>query len=154
MEKHTLTGNPVVMQILKLASKLRIPLEICLPEDSNVRALTQQADLLIVSVDTPKFIDASFIKKGAILVDFNPLIIGEEYSEKAGRIVPIFSSSLDMDSLMKKAKNIVPTLGGVGPVALSFLLKNVVYNCEMTIKKQQPFYHENTNIFDYSHNGS
>lgn len=136
MEEHTLTGNPVVVQILELASKLNFPLEICSPGDANVQELTRKADLLIVSVDTPKFINESFIKKGAILVDFNPLIIGEEYSEKKGRMVPIFGSSLDMDSLAKKAKNVIPTLGGIGPVALSFLIRNVVYNCKLMIEKK------------------
>lgn len=136
MEKRIIEGNLVVIQLLDLAAKLNFPIDICQPDDPEAKALTQLADLLMVSVDTEGMVDKNYIKPGAILIDFNPLTVGEVFSEKRGYNVPVYGSGMAIDSLAETAGHIIPTLGGIGPVAIATLISNVVYNCSQFVEQQ------------------
>jgi len=64
------------------------------------------ADLIISGVGRPNLITANMVKDSAIVIDF-------------GRDV-------DFDAVSKKAGYITPPLGGVGPIVVAAVLKNLV----------------------------
>jgi len=67
----------------------------------------KQADLVISGVGRTNFIKGDMIKKGAVVID-----VGRD---------------IDFETVSKKAGYLTPTPGGVGPMTVACLLKNLVY---------------------------
>ncbi|WP_343190494.1 bifunctional methylenetetrahydrofolate dehydrogenase/methenyltetrahydrofolate cyclohydrolase FolD [Buchnera aphidicola (Mollitrichosiphum nigrofasciatum)] len=86
----------------------------------NIKQHIQSADLIIVAIGVPNFIDDKFIKPGAIIIDvgINKL--------KNGKIV----GDVKFESVYKKASYITPVPGGVGPMTVATLLQNTLETCE------------------------
>jgi methylenetetrahydrofolate dehydrogenase (NADP+) / methenyltetrahydrofolate cyclohydrolase len=79
------------------------------------KQVSQKADILITALGEPHKIKAEHIKKDAILIDVG-------FTRKAGKI----KGDIDPASIKDKASFISPVPGGVGPLTVAYLLKNVV----------------------------
>lgn len=78
--------------------------------------ISQQADIVISAVGRKHFLDRSAIKSGAVVVD-----IGTNRMDD-GRVV----GDVDAPSLRDLAGWLTPVPGGVGPMTIAILLKNVL----------------------------
>ncbi|MCW5196387.1 bifunctional methylenetetrahydrofolate dehydrogenase/methenyltetrahydrofolate cyclohydrolase FolD [Buchnera aphidicola (Pemphigus obesinymphae)] len=86
----------------------------------NLKNYVKNADLLIVAVGKPNFINGTWIKKGAIVIDVGINKLNN------GKIV----GDIDFLSVCLKASYITPVPGGVGPMTVTSLLQNTLYACE------------------------
>jgi len=75
----------------------------------------KDADILITVCGCPKFIKSDMIKEGAILIDAGIT----RYSD--GKVV----GDIDGESVRDKAAFLTPVPGGIGPLTVALLLKNV-----------------------------
>jgi len=75
----------------------------------------KQADVLITALGWPNLINNSMIKESAILIDGGINKVG-------GKTV----GDVDSESVKEKAKWLAPMPGGLGPMTVAFLLKNIV----------------------------
>lgn len=107
------TGGQPVIQAFK---KLGINLTIIDSETKNPETLTKTADIIISAVGKPQVIKPNMIKKGVVLIS-----IGLHKG---------LDGKLHGDYEESEIKNIAsfytPTPGGVGPVNVAMLLKNLV----------------------------
>ncbi|MDP2909673.1 MAG: bifunctional 5,10-methylenetetrahydrofolate dehydrogenase/5,10-methenyltetrahydrofolate cyclohydrolase [bacterium] len=76
----------------------------------------KKADIVISGVGKPKIITGEMVKEGVVVID-----IGFSHDEN-GRAV----GDVDFESVSLKAKLITPVPGGVGPITIACLLKNLV----------------------------
>jgi len=76
---------------------------------------TGQADILISAAGRPGLINGNMIKKGAVIIDVG-------MSRMGGKWV----GDVDLESVKAKASAVTPVPGGVGPVAIAIIMKNVV----------------------------
>jgi len=81
----------------------------------NPEYFTKKADILISGVGRPNLITGEMIKKGAVVIDAGT-------SSEKGKI----KGDVDFKSVSKKASYITPVPGGVGPMTVACLLKNLV----------------------------
>lgn len=133
-DDSTLKFNAVIKRVLERAQALNVSLTTVSKETKGVEKITSKADLLAVSLQTPEIIDQHYIKKGAVVVDFNPILIGEIYCDKRRTMVPLIKSSLHIDSLLPKAKYVLPATGGIGPVSLANLMRNFLFNYKRAVQ--------------------
>jgi len=82
---------------------------------SSKLAMTKSADILITALGQPNFIKADMIKKDSILIDAG-------ISFKDGKV----TGDIDAASVSKKAAYLCPVPGGIGPITVAMLLKNVI----------------------------
>ena len=75
----------------------------------------KKADIIITALGQPNAIKSSMIKENVILIDGG-------ISRKNGKII----GDIDKESVKEKAKWLSPVPGGIGPITVAFLLKNVV----------------------------
>ncbi len=75
----------------------------------------KSADILISACGCPNFIKADMIKEGAVLIDAGIT----RYSD--GKVLGDF----DRESVAKKAAYLTPVPGGIGPLTVALLLRNV-----------------------------
>lgn len=79
------------------------------------REFLKQADIIISGIGRPHYIIGDMIKEGVVVIDAGT-------SESAGKIV----GDVEFDSVAPKASYITPVPGGIGPLTVAILFKNLV----------------------------
>ena len=82
----------------------------------NLKEVTKRADILVVAVGKERMITADYVKPGAVVIDVG--INRDENNHLCGDV--------DFESVKDVAGYITPVPGGVGPMTIAMLMKNVV----------------------------
>ena len=106
-----LVGKPV-SQLLKNRG---LSFEVLDSKNENKLELIKNADIIISGIGQGKFINGNMVKDGVVIVDAGT-------SEEGGSLV----GDVDFDSVAKKASFITPVPGGVGPMTVAMLFRNVL----------------------------
>lgn len=106
-----LVGKPTALWLLNE----KVTFSVVRSATKNPQEFLRQADIIISGIGKPKFITGDVIKEGAIIIDAGT-------SESAGKLV----GDVDFDSVATKASHVTPVPGGVGPVTVLVLLKNLI----------------------------
>lgn len=106
-----LVGKPVAFWLLNE----RVTFGIIGSSTPNAAEFLQRADIIISGIGVPKFITGDMVKEGVVVIDAGT-------SEAKGKLV----GDVDFDSVSCKSSYITPVPGGVGPVTVVFLFKNLV----------------------------
>ncbi|WP_135366332.1 bifunctional 5,10-methylenetetrahydrofolate dehydrogenase/5,10-methenyltetrahydrofolate cyclohydrolase [Halosimplex halophilum] len=94
---------------------------ICHSRTEDLAAKTRAADVLVVAVDRPRFLDGSMVTEGTTVVDVG---IGRVPAE-SGRGYELVGD-VDAASVELKVDYFAPVPGGVGPMTRVMLLRNTV----------------------------
>ena len=76
--------------------------------------IIQQADIIISGAGKPRLITGEMIQEGAVVVDVGT-------SEVEG----VLAGDVDIESVAKKASYMTPAKGGIGPLTVAFVFKNL-----------------------------
>lgn len=109
--RSNLVGKPLIQLLLRQDATLSI----CHSKSLDIKNHTKQADVLIVAAGHPNLITKDMVKEGAVIIDVG--------INKEGNLL---CGDVDFDGVSKKASLITPVPGGVGPMTVACLLKNVV----------------------------
>jgi methylenetetrahydrofolate dehydrogenase (NADP+)/methenyltetrahydrofolate cyclohydrolase len=80
-----------------------------------LESITKSADILIVACGVPKFINATHVREGQVMVD-----VGIHKTEDG------MCGDVDFDSVKDIASYITPVPGGVGPLTVVSLFQNLL----------------------------
>jgi len=109
-----IVGKPLSLMMLNETATTTV-CHIGTAQKGDIKSHTSRADILVVAVGKPAFVKSDWIKEGAVVVD-----VGINNIE--GKIV----GDVDFDDVKKRASLITPVPGGVGPVTVSILMRNVL----------------------------
>ena len=109
--RSNLVGKPLIQLLLKKDATLSV----CHSKSLDIKTHTKQADVLIVAAGHPNLITKDMVKDGVVIIDVG--------INKEGNLL---CGDVDFDGVSKKASLITPVPGGVGPMTVACLLKNVV----------------------------
>lgn len=112
------TGGYPIIRTLK---KLQVPFEVVDSRTPNSSLITKNADILISAVGKPGVVRAAELKNGVILIS-----IGLS-KEKDGKL----HGDYNEEEIRNIASWYTPTPGGVGPVNVAMLLKNLIEAAEL-----------------------
>lgn len=107
------TGGKLIIQGLERIGFNPIVID---SKTENPQMLTKNADIIISAVGKPNMITGAMIKKGVILISIGM------HKEKDGKL----HGDYNEEEIKSKASFYTPTPGGVGPVNVAMLLKNLV----------------------------
>ena len=82
------------------------------------------ADVLISAVGKPNLVNANMVKPGALVIDVGISYVNNINSNKNNKLKVV--GDVDFDSVVEKAGYLTPVPGGVGPLTVVMLMKNVV----------------------------
>jgi methylenetetrahydrofolate dehydrogenase (NADP+)/methenyltetrahydrofolate cyclohydrolase len=116
--RSNIVGKPVAQLLLNENATVTI----CHSRTKNLKEVCKRADILVVAIGKPKFVDDSYVKDGAIVIDVGT-------SSVEGKI----TGDVDFGKVIDKAAFVTPVPGGVGALTTTLLLKNV---CE-ALKKNE-----------------
>ncbi len=89
---------------------------VCHSHTPNLKAACNMADILIVGIGKPEYIDREYIKEGAVVID-----VGTNKNEE-GKLV----GDVNFESVKDTVSYITPVPGGVGPMTIVCLLSNLI----------------------------
>lgn len=109
--RSNLVGRPIAA----LLEQANATVTVCHRHTKNLGEITKQADILICAVGKPALITKDMVKKGAVVID-----VGINRIE--GKLI----GDVDFEQVKEVASAISPVPGGVGPLTVACLLKNIV----------------------------
>ncbi len=118
--RSNIVGKPQAMLLLQQNGTVTI----CHSRTANLKEECRRADILVVAIGRAKFIDADYIKPGAVVID-----VGMDRDE-SGKLC----GDVDFESVKDIAGAITPVPGGVGPMTISMLLQNTLKAFELANK--------------------
>ncbi|MCX7553617.1 bifunctional methylenetetrahydrofolate dehydrogenase/methenyltetrahydrofolate cyclohydrolase FolD [Marinicella sp. S1101] len=105
-----IVGRPLMLEMLFAGATVTI----CHRFTKDLAHHVAQADVLCVAVGNPNIVDASWIKKGAVVID-----IGINRKAEGG-----LCGDVDFAVASKLASYISPVPGGIGPMTVATLMQN------------------------------
>lgn len=110
--RSNIVGKPMAMLLLGENGTVTV----CHSRTRNLKEIARRADILVVALGKPKFVNADYVKKGAVVID-----VGIHRNE-AGQLC----GDVDFESVAPLASAITPVPGGVGPMTIAMLMSNCV----------------------------
>ena len=110
--RSNIVGKPMSMLLLRENGTVTT----CHSRTVNLKEVTKRADILVVAIGKPKFLDESYVKEGAVVIDVG--IHRDENNKLCGDV--------DFEKVAPHCSAITPVPGGVGPMTIAMLMNNCV----------------------------
>ena len=110
--RSAILGKPIAMLLLNENCTVTI----CHSKTKNLPEILRSADIVVGAVGKPKFIQASWLKQGVVLIDAG---------YNAGNV-----GDIDLENCKNIASAYTPVPGGVGPMTINSLLLQTVESAE------------------------
>ena len=113
--RSPILGKPMAMMMLQANATVTI----CHSRTENLEAHIRQADVIVGAVGRPKFIQAEWIKDGAVVIDagYHPGGVGD----------------IELGPLSERVAAYTPVPGGVGPMTINTLIQQSVIAAEKSL---------------------
>ncbi|KAI9795591.1 MAG: mitochondrial C1- tetrahydrofolate synthase precursor, partial [Sarcosagium campestre] len=116
--RSDIVGSPV-SSLLRNADAT---VTICHSKTQNLPHILGQADIVVAAIGQPGYVKGEWLKPGAVVIDVGTNYIPDETKKSGQRLV----GDVDFKSATEVASKITPVPGGVGPMTVAMLLRNVV----------------------------
>ncbi|MBQ3546143.1 MAG: bifunctional methylenetetrahydrofolate dehydrogenase/methenyltetrahydrofolate cyclohydrolase FolD [Lachnospiraceae bacterium] len=110
--RSNIVGKPMSMLMLRENATVTVAHS----RTKNLKEVAKRADILIVAIGKPQFINSEYVKEGAVVIDVG--IHRDENNKLCGDV--------DYEDVFPHASAITPVPGGVGPMTIAMLMKNCV----------------------------
>ena len=110
--RSNIVGKPMAILMLRENATVTVTHS----KTRNLKEICKEADILIVAIGKKEFIDASYVKDGAVVIDVG---IHRDENNK-------LSGDVKFDEVEQLCSAITPVPGGVGPMTIAMLMSNCV----------------------------
>ncbi len=118
--RSKLVGKPIAMMLQALDATVTM----CHSRTKDLDAVCREADILVAAIGQPRFVKASMVKEGAVVID-----VGIN-RDKGGKLC----GDVDFEAVQSRASAITPVPGGVGPMTIAMLLFNTLNLAKKQVK--------------------
>lgn len=115
--RSNIVGKPMALLMLRENATVTI----CHSRTKNLKEVTKRADILIVAIGKPRFVNKDFVKDGAVVIDVG---MHRDADNK-------LCGDVDYQDVIEKVSAITPVPGGVGPMTIAMLMNNCVESAMM-----------------------
>ena len=117
--RSILVGKPMMNLLINANATVTL----CHSKTKDIGKITRKADILIVAIGKKHFITKDMVKRGSVVIDVG---INREDGKLFGDV--------NYDDVYPKVSKITPVPGGVGPMTVVMLMKNVLDAYELNNK--------------------
>ncbi len=110
--RSNIVGKPMALLMLRENATVTV----CHSHTKNLKEICKEADILIVAIGKPRFINHEYVKEGAVVIDVG-IHRGEDNK---------LCGDVDYEDVAGHTSAITPVPGGVGPMTIAMLMKNCV----------------------------
>ena len=108
-------SNIVGKPLYELMLRENATVTVCHSKTKNIKEICKTADILVAALGKPEFVTEDMVKDGAVVIDVG-------INRVDGKII----GDVEFSGVSKKAYAITPVPGGVGPMTIAMLMKNVL----------------------------
>ena len=109
--RSILVGKPMMNLLINANATVTL----CHSKTKDIEKITKKADILIVAIGKKHFITRDMVKRGSVIIDVG-----------INRVDGKLYGDVNFDDVYSKVKKITPVPGGVGPMTVVMLMKNVI----------------------------
>lgn len=117
MGRSNIVGKPMAMLMLRENATVTVVHS----KTRHIEEICKRADILIVAIGRPRMITEDYVKDGAVVIDVGIHRIDPEKNN--GKKL---CGDVDYEDVEPVASLITPVPGGVGPMTIAMLMKNVL----------------------------
>ncbi|MDF2908333.1 MAG: Methylenetetrahydrofolate dehydrogenase [Herbinix sp.] len=110
--RSNIVGKPMALLMLRENATVTI----CHSRTKNLKEVAKRADILIVAIGKPLFVNREFIKEDSVVIDVG---IHRDADNK-------LCGDVDYTDVIEHVSAITPVPGGVGPMTIAMLMNNCV----------------------------
>ncbi|HPC78626.1 MAG TPA: bifunctional methylenetetrahydrofolate dehydrogenase/methenyltetrahydrofolate cyclohydrolase FolD [bacterium] len=119
--RSNLVGKPLIHLLLSLDATVTV----CHSKTADLKRETSEGDILVVAVGKPRFITKDMVKEGAVVIDVG-----------INRVENKLVGDVDFEEVASITSLITPVPGGVGPMTVAMLMKNLITAYNIQSNKQ------------------
>lgn len=117
-----IVGSPMSILMAKNSYPGNCTVTLAHSRTKNLKEVCQSADILIVAIGKAEFVDETFIKKGAVVVDVGMHRIPDSSKKNGFRL----TGDVNFEKVSPLCSAITPVPKGVGPMTISSLMMNTL----------------------------
>ncbi|MCR5746719.1 MAG: bifunctional methylenetetrahydrofolate dehydrogenase/methenyltetrahydrofolate cyclohydrolase FolD [Lachnospiraceae bacterium] len=125
MGRSNIVGKPMAMLLLRENATVTVVHS----KTRHIEDVCKRADILVVAIGKPKMITHDYVKDGAAVIDVGIHRVDPE--ENGGKKL---CGDVDYEDVEPIVSAITPVPGGVGPMTIAMLMKNVLISAGNKIK--------------------
>lgn len=122
--RSTVIGRPLANLLWQDAAPGNATVTVCHSRTADLAAKTRAADIVVTAAGEPGLVDGSMLAEGTTVIDVSA-------TRRTGD--DAVAGDVDFESAAGVAGAITPVPGGVGPVTIALLLRNVVLAAERRV---------------------
>lgn len=116
--RSAIVGIPVSLLMIQENATVTV----CHSRTKEINEIVKRADVVIAAIGQPLFVKGEWIKENAVVIDVGINRIEDKTKKTGFRLV----GDVDFDGAVKVCSKITPVPGGVGPMTIAMLLRNVL----------------------------
>ncbi|DAZ98726.1 TPA: hypothetical protein N0F65_006758 [Lagenidium giganteum] len=125
-----LVGLPLSLMMLQRNATVTT----CHTHTKDLAEKVKRADIVVVATGKPELVRGDWVKDGAVVIDVGINYVDDATSKKGYKIL----GDVTFDEVSAKASAITPVPGGIGPMTIAMLLKNVVASAKFAAAAPAP----------------
>jgi methylenetetrahydrofolate dehydrogenase (NADP+) / methenyltetrahydrofolate cyclohydrolase len=118
--RSRIVGRPLSVLLSERREGMNATVTLCHSGTRDLPSVTREAEILIVAIGIRHAIGAEHVRPGAVVVD-----VGIHPVEGAAAGAPKFTGDVDPEPVGRVASALTPVPGGVGPLTVAMLLRNL-----------------------------
>ena len=120
--RSNIVGSPMSILLSRKAYPGNATVTLCHSRTKNLKQIAKSADILIVAMGQPHFVNEEMVKQNAVVIDVGIHRVASDQTKSGFRLI----GDVDFDRVISKASYITPVPGGVGPMTIVSLLLNTL----------------------------
>ena len=124
--RSAIVGTPLSILLSRNSAPGNATVTLCHSRTKDLPSIARQADILVAAIGKAHFVQADWVKEGAVVVDVGINHIPDATKKSGRRMV----GDVDFEAVAPKCTAITPVPGGVGPMTIAALLQNTLRAAE------------------------
>ena len=129
--RSKLVGIPLALLLSSKSDLGNASVTICHSKSKNIKEHTIKADIVVVATGFPHTLTADMVRKDSVVIDVGVNRIEDKSKKNGYRLI----GDSDFEEIYEIVSKITPVPGGVGPMTIAMLLKNVTKAFLLNVKK-------------------
>ncbi len=118
--RSRIVGRPLSILLSDRSPGMNATVTLCHSGTRDLPSITREAEILIVAIGKRRAIGASHVRPGAVVID-----VGIHAVANPAPGAPRYEGDVDFEAVRSIASAITPVPGGVGPMTVAMLLRNL-----------------------------
>lgn len=118
--RSRIVGRPLSVLLSERSPGMNATVTLCHSETRDLPSITREAEILVVAMGKRRGIGATHVRPGAVVIDVGIHTIANP-APRAAR----YEGDVDLEAVRSIASAITPVPGGVGPMTVAMLLRNL-----------------------------